>query len=94
MGLVKPGNANTRPQYALTASQPSPTMLAMMGVCIGGIASNLATGWLIEHAGPAAPYAIGGVGGIALALLLPLLLPRAKRPPPEPGEQPFSPAWS
>jgi PPP family 3-phenylpropionic acid transporter len=70
------------------------TLLAMMGVCIGGIASNLATGWLIEHVGASAPYVIGGAGGIALALLLPLLLPRPQRPPPEPGEQPFSPSWN
>ena len=67
-------------------------VLAMMGVSIGGIASNLATGWLIDHVGASAPYVIGGIGGIALGLLLPLLLPRPHRPPPEPGETPVSPA--
>ena len=63
-------------------------VLAMMGVSIGGIASNLATGWLIDHVGASAPYVIGGIGGIALGLLLPLLLPRPQRPPPEPDEAP------
>ena len=48
-------------------------VLAMMGVSIGGIASNLATGWLLDHVGASAPYVVGGVGGIALGLLLPLL---------------------
>ncbi len=58
----------------------------MMGVSIGGIVSNLGAGWLLEQVGAAAPYLVGGVGGIALGLLLPLLLPRPHRPPPEPDE--------
>jgi PPP family 3-phenylpropionic acid transporter len=66
-------------------------VLAMIGLSIGGIASNLATGWLLDHVGASAPYVIGGVGGIALGLLLPLLLPRPQRPPPEPGEAADSP---
>jgi PPP family 3-phenylpropionic acid transporter len=65
-------------------------VLAMMGVSIGGIASNLGAGWLLEHVGASAPYLVGGAGGIALALLLPLLLPRPHRPPPEPDEAPPS----
>ena len=64
----------------------------MIGLSIGGIASNLATGWLIDHVGATAPYVIGGIGGIALGLLLPLLLPRPQRPPPEPDEPPVSSA--
>ncbi len=67
-------------------------VLAMIGLSIGGIVSNLATGWLIEHVGATAPYVIGGVGGIVLGLLLPLWLPRPHRPPPEPGEAPATPA--
>jgi MFS family permease len=63
-------------------------VLAMMGVSIGGIVSNLGAGWLLEHVGASAPYVAGGVGGIALALLIPLLLPRPHRPPPEPDEAP------
>jgi MFS family permease len=63
-------------------------VLAMMGVSIGGIVSNLGAGWLLERVGASAPYVVGGIGGIALGLLLPLLLPPPHRPPPEPDEAP------
>jgi PPP family 3-phenylpropionic acid transporter len=66
-------------------------VLAMIGLSIGGIVSNLGTGWLLEHVGVTAPYLVGGVGGLVLVLLLPLLLPRPHRPPPEPGEAPVTP---
>jgi PPP family 3-phenylpropionic acid transporter len=49
--------------------------LAMGGLSIGGISSNLGTGWLIEHVGADAPYIVGGLGALALGLLLPLVLP-------------------
>ena len=55
-------------------------VLAMVGVSAGGISSNLATGWLLEHVGPDAPYVAGGLGGLALGALLPLLLPAPHRP--------------
>jgi len=61
-------------------------VLGMMGVCIGGIVSNLGAGWLLERVGASTPYVVGGLGGLALALLLPLLLPRPHRPPAEPDE--------
>jgi MFS family permease len=63
-------------------------VLAMIGLSIGGIVSNLGTGWLLEHVGATAPYLVGGVGGLVLVLLLPLLLPRPHRPPLEPNEAP------
>lgn len=53
---------------------------AMVGISIGGILSNLLSGWLIEHVGPAAPYVVGGVLGLALLAALPLLLPEPHRP--------------
>lgn len=53
-------------------------MLAMFGVSLGGITSNLGTGWLLEHLGTDAPYLVGGVGALVLAAALPLFL----RPPP------------
>ena len=37
--------------------------------------------WLLEHVGPSAPYAVGGIGALALGLLLPVLLPAPRRPP-------------
>ena len=55
-------------------------VLAMAGVSLGGISSNLATGWLLEHFGADAPYIAGGVGALALGILVPLWLPPACRP--------------
>ncbi len=54
--------------------------LAMVGVGIGGFASNLAAGWLLEHAGSDAPYVAGGVGALVCAGLMLALLPRPFRP--------------
>lgn len=50
-------------------------LYAMFAFSVGGICSNLASGWLVEQVGPAAPYAVGGVGGLLLLLALPVLLP-------------------
>jgi PPP family 3-phenylpropionic acid transporter len=50
-------------------------VLAMVGLSVGGISSNLGTGWLIEHVGPDSPYIVGGLGALALGALLPLILP-------------------
>jgi len=57
-------------------------VLTMVGSSLGGVTSNLAAGWLFEHVGTDAPYLVGGVGAIALGLLVPLLLPRPARPAP------------
>jgi PPP family 3-phenylpropionic acid transporter len=54
-------------------------LFVMLGFGIGGIASNLATGWLIERWGAALPYAVGGIGAVALGLLVPWLLPAPRR---------------
>lgn len=55
-------------------------LLAMMGFGAGGIASNAGSGWLVDQVGAWAPYAVGGVGAIALGLAVPLLLPAPRRP--------------
>jgi PPP family 3-phenylpropionic acid transporter len=55
-------------------------MLAMIGFSLGGILSNVTCGWLFEHLGPRVPYMLGGVGGLVLGLLVPLLLPSPERP--------------
>jgi MFS family permease len=55
-------------------------LLAMVGVGLGGIASNATAGWLLEHVGPRAPYIAGGLTALACAALLPWVLPRAERP--------------
>jgi hypothetical protein len=41
----------------------------------GGICSNLAAGWLIDHVGPAAPQIYGGIGAMLLLLVAPFLVP-------------------
>jgi PPP family 3-phenylpropionic acid transporter len=63
-------------------------VLAMVGFGVGGISSSLGAGWLLERVGPAAPYAVGGLGALALGLLLPVLLPAPSRPASEPDEAP------
>ncbi len=56
------------------------TSLTMLGFGLGGIVSNLATGWLVDVYGPAAPYVVGGIGALALGLAVPLLLPKPRKP--------------
>ena len=54
-------------------------VLAMVGVSAGGLLSNLAAGYLIDVAGPDAPYQIGGIGALAVAATLPWWLPAPRR---------------
>jgi PPP family 3-phenylpropionic acid transporter len=51
-------------------------MLAMVGISLGGVLSNLAAGALAEWAGPQAPALYGGIGATLLALSLPFVLPK------------------
>ncbi len=62
-------------------------MLAMIGVSLGGISSNLSAGWLFENFGPDAPYFAGGIGAIILGCAIPLLIPPAVRVAAVEGEQ-------
>ena len=50
-------------------------LLATAGVGLGGILSNAACGWLIDHIGIDATYAIGGIGGLALGAAVTWILP-------------------
>jgi PPP family 3-phenylpropionic acid transporter len=52
-------------------------LLAMVGISLGGILSNLTVGWLFENAGDSAPALFAGAGAAALALALPWTLPEA-----------------
>jgi MFS family permease len=61
-------------------------MLAMVGVSIGAVASQLGTGALLELGGPRAPYLVGGMGALTLVALLPWLLPPVARPEPAADE--------
>jgi PPP family 3-phenylpropionic acid transporter len=69
-------------------------LLAMAGVGIGGIASNVASGWLLDHGGPSMLFFICGIGaiglGAAVARILPApgpTLPVIRSPVPVPGER-------
>ena len=55
-------------------------LLAMAGIGIGGILSNLGAGWLVEHFGADAPYLGGGFGSLLLGLAVPIFLPPPTRP--------------
>jgi PPP family 3-phenylpropionic acid transporter len=50
-------------------------LLAMVGVGIGGIISNMASGWLLERGGSDIPFLIGGIGGLVLGAAAGLILP-------------------
>jgi PPP family 3-phenylpropionic acid transporter len=50
-------------------------VLAMVGVSLGGILSNVSAGWIFDHYGPTAPYFAAGVGALVLGMLVPLWLP-------------------
>lgn len=52
---------------------------AVVSVGIGGTASSLLSGWLLDSGGPAAPCWVGGAGSLLLALAAPRWLPRAAR---------------
>ncbi len=55
-------------------------VLAMLGVSLGGISSNLSAGFLLERFGIDTPYQVAGIGGMALGALVWLFLPRPSRP--------------
>ena len=40
----------------------------------GGICSNFAAGWLIDHVGPAAPQMYGGIGALILLCVAPFFV--------------------
>ncbi|MBX3024040.1 MFS transporter [bacterium] len=70
-------------------------LLATVGVGLGGILSNAACGWLIDHIGIDATYAIGGVGGLLLGAAVTWILPRPEgRPAPVDARAAAAPAPS
>ena len=54
-------------------------LMAMIGISLGGVLSNLGSGWLVDHVDPTAPARIGGIGAMLLFCLTPWLLPRVDR---------------
>jgi PPP family 3-phenylpropionic acid transporter len=65
-------------------------VLAMLGVSLGGISSNLSAGYLLEHFGTDTPYRVGGLGAMLLGALVWVLLPRPSRPADAGGSRPVS----
>ena len=50
-------------------------LVAMVGLGLGGIASNTAAGWILDHFGANAPYLIGGAGALVVGLAIHWILP-------------------
>ena len=50
-------------------------LVAMVGLGLGGIASNTAAGWILDHFGANAPYVIGGAGALVVGLAIGWILP-------------------
>jgi PPP family 3-phenylpropionic acid transporter len=64
---------------AVVPAQLRSTAQALFGVVavgLGGACSSLISGWLLQHAGPDAPYLAGGIGSLGLLLALPRALAR------------------
>jgi MFS transporter, PPP family, 3-phenylpropionic acid transporter len=54
-------------------------VLAMVGVSVGGLLSNLFAGVLLDASGVDAPYRVGGFGALLVAAMLPWWLPAPRR---------------
>lgn len=55
-------------------------MLATLGVALPSSLSSLAAGWLVDAYDPFAPARVGGLGALAIAAVLPFVLPPVERP--------------
>ncbi|MCH2186431.1 hypothetical protein MK280_11225, partial [Myxococcota bacterium] len=53
-------------------------LLAMVGVSLGSILSNLGAGWLTDRFGSSTPARIAGIASLVLAVTLPLFIAREK----------------
>lgn len=53
-------------------------LVAMVGLGLGGIVSNILAGAILEHFGPSAPYLIGGAGALVMGVAIPAILPKAE----------------
>jgi PPP family 3-phenylpropionic acid transporter len=63
---------------AIVPPQLRSTAQALLGVAavgLGGASSSLLSGWLLQHAGPTAPYVVAGAGSLLLAAAIPRVLP-------------------
>jgi len=97
-GVVVTGITIGGPLYVEAAVPPAlrstgQALLAMVGPGLGGMASSLACGWLLDAAGARAAYGCFGAGALALGLAVAAVLPPALPPTPvEPGDEAAAPA--
>ena len=68
--------ASVPPRFRATAQG----LGSMAGAGVGSMVSNVVAGWMIDVAGPTAPFRVGGAGALVLALAVPLVLPPPSRP--------------
>ena len=61
-------------------------LVAMVGLGIGGIASNTAAGWLLDNVNANAPYLIGGAGALVVGLAICRILPPVAHEDEQPQE--------
>jgi PPP family 3-phenylpropionic acid transporter len=80
MGLVVGGPLYVDQAVPLRLRSTGQGLLAMLGMSLGGIGSNLVTGWLRDRTDMATPYVLSGAFALALGLLVPVLLPDPTRP--------------
>jgi MFS family permease len=64
------------PEHLRSTAQ---SLFAMFAVGAGGLTSNIAAGWLLDHSGVAAPYLFGGIAACALAIAVRWVLPLPRR---------------
>ena len=50
-------------------------LVAMVGLGLGGIASNTTAGWILDRFGANAPFLIGGIGALVVGLAIGWILP-------------------
>jgi MFS family permease len=60
-------------------------MLAMVGISLGSILSNLTAGWLTEAFGPTVPARLAGVASLVLLAALPWVIPPLREADPRDG---------
>jgi PPP family 3-phenylpropionic acid transporter len=80
MGLVIGGSLYVDQVVPQRLRSTGQGLLAMLGVSLGGLCSNLGTGWLRDLTDTATPYLWGGVASLLLGLLVPVMLPKPTRP--------------
>lgn len=61
-------------------------LISTVGISLGGILSNVGTGWLMDVFTARTPAIVGGIAGIALTIALPWLVPKTRPVEPDASE--------